>query len=78
VTIDALALRGFAPGQRDAIADGLRAELAHLVAAAAGGAAFAHGRSIAALNLGKMQVKPGESANRLGRMVARRLAKGIC
>ena len=73
ITIDRLALYGFAPDQRDAVAADFRAELARLLATDGAGAAFGESRSLNAL-----KVAPGPDGNAsAGEAAARQLLQGL-
>ena len=75
VTIGRLALRGFDPGQARAVGEGLRAELARLLADPALRPA-ARPRRAPVLRLGALPMAEG-GAGALGRAVARAIARGL-
>lgn len=77
VTIDRLVLRGMDPTARTAFVDGLRRELAHVLADPAARAGMQGSRRTPVLRLGQMPLGDGASGARgLGRSVARAIAKG--
>jgi hypothetical protein len=75
VTIDRLVLRGFAPEQRDGIAQGLEAELRRQLGDPTQAALFAHSRSDAVLRAGT--VRGRHDAHAIGAAAARRIADGL-
>lgn len=77
VTIDRLVLRGMDPAARTAFVDGLRRELAHVLADPAARAGMQGSQRTPVLRLGQMPLGDGASGARsLGRSVARAIAKG--
>jgi hypothetical protein len=77
VTIDELALKGFAPAHRKALVEGLRAELARVLADPASQAGWSP-RNVPALRLGRIAMEPGDAGSRkLGAAVARRISVGV-
>jgi hypothetical protein len=78
VTIDELALKGFEPGQRKALVDGLQGELARALADPATRGDCASSRRTPVLRLGQMAIEPGASGSRkFGSGMARGIAKGL-
>jgi hypothetical protein len=76
VTIDRLVLRGMDPAARKAFVDGLRGELARVLADPAARAEMQASRRTPVLRLGQMLLGDGPSAARgLGRSVARAIGK---
>lgn len=75
VHIDRLVLRGFDAGQRDAIALGFRTGLARQLSQSLDG--VARGRSIAAVDAGRMSLRSDEPADRAGRRMAQRIVERI-
>jgi len=76
VTIDRLVLRGMDPAARTAFVDGLRGELARVLADPAVRAEMQASRRTPVLRLGQMPLAAGPSAARsLGRSVARAIGK---
>jgi hypothetical protein len=73
VHVDAIALRGFTPAQRDGIVSGLREDLARLLSDAAAAGAFGAGRSLPSVNAGRVAFEP-TAATDFGRAAARRIA----
>jgi hypothetical protein len=77
VTIDRLVLRGMDPAARTAFVDGLRRELAQVLADPAAQAEMRASRRTPVLRLGQMPLEDGRAGARgLGRSVARAIAKG--
>jgi len=77
VTIDRLVLRGMDPAARTAFVDGLRRELAHVLADPAARAGMQGSQRTPVLRLGQTPLGDGASGARsLGRSVARAIAKG--
>jgi hypothetical protein len=77
VTIDQLALSGFAPAQRKALVEGLRSELARVLADPAAQAGW-NPRNVPVLRLGQRAIEPGTSGSRkLGAEVARGIGGGV-
>ncbi len=76
VTIDRLALRGMDPAARTAFVDGLRGELARVLADPMTRAAMQRSRRTPVLRLGQVPMGDGPSGARgLGRSVARAIGK---
>jgi hypothetical protein len=76
VTIDRLVLRGMDPAARTAFVDGLRRELAQVLADPAARAEMQGSRRTPVLRLGQMLLGDGPSGARgLGRSVARAIGK---
>jgi hypothetical protein len=74
--IGELVLEGVAAGDRGAVAEALRAELARLVAEGGVPAAWSAGGGAARLDGGSFPLQPGASAAQLGAQVARAVAGG--
>jgi hypothetical protein len=64
VTIDELALTGFAPPERKALVDGLRAELSRALADPAARREWAHAHRTPVIKLGQMTLEPGIAGGR--------------
>jgi hypothetical protein len=64
VTIDRLSLRGFDAAQQKALVEGLKGELARLLADPAARAAAGGSRGTPAVRLGRMPLAPGLSGSR--------------
>lgn len=64
VTIDELALKGFEPGQRRALVEGLQAELSRALAEPGASEAWAQSGRTPALRLGPMTIGPSASGAR--------------
>jgi hypothetical protein len=73
ITIDELSLRGFAPGGRASLAEGLRRELAARLAAP--GALPAEGRGVARVDAGTVEPAPTPGAT--GARVADAVVNGL-
>jgi hypothetical protein len=77
LSIDQLTLRGFEPAERTAIIDGLKTELARVLADPAARAAW-KSRRTPVLRLGKLPFQPGPSGSRnFGGSVARAIGKSV-
>ena len=78
VTIDRLALAGFAPAERAALVEGLKSELARLLSDPTSRAEWARSHRTPALRLGRMPFESGPSGGRkFGGAVARAIGKGL-
>lgn len=78
VKIDRLVLRGLDPAERTAFAEGLRSELARILANPATRAEWSRSRRMPVLRLGKMPLEKGPSGSRkLGGGVASAIQKGM-
>ncbi|MGA8572452.1 MAG: hypothetical protein ACLP7A_05350 [Desulfobaccales bacterium] len=78
VTIDRLALGGFAPAERAALVEGLKSELARLLADPAARAQWARSHRRPVLRLGRMPIESGPSGGRkFGGAVARALGRRL-
>jgi hypothetical protein len=78
VAIDKLVLKGFEPGQREALVDGLQGELARVLADATTRGEWARSRRMPMLSLGRMPLEPGASAGRrFGNGMARGIIRGL-
>jgi hypothetical protein len=72
VTIDALALKGFAPEERKALVNGLQRELSRVLADPTARDAWEQSRRVPVLRLGRMPFEPGKAGGQaLGRGMAR-------
>jgi hypothetical protein len=77
LTVDRIVLRGFEPGDRRAVLDGLQTELSRVLADPATRAGWA-GRRTPVLNLGRVPVSPGPSGGRvLGTRIGGAIGKGL-
>jgi hypothetical protein len=78
LSIDRLVLRGFEPGDRKALVEGLRSELSRVLADPATRAKWARPHRTPVLRLGRMPLDPGPAAaSKFGRGVARAIGKGL-
>ena len=78
VTIDRVVLRGFDAAERQPLVEGLKAELARILADPAARAAWTQSRRTPVLRLGKMQVSRGPvGVRKLGGGIARAIGKGM-
>lgn len=78
LSIDQLVLRGFEPGDRNALVDGLHAELSRVLADPATRADCARSHRTPVLRLGRMPLESGPGAGRkFGMGMARAIAKGL-
>lgn len=78
LSIDRLVMRGFEPGDRNALVQGLEAELSRLLADPAARAEWARSHRTAVLRLGRMPFEPGPAGGRkFGSAVARAIGKGL-
>jgi hypothetical protein len=78
LTIERLVLRGFEPGDRNALVDGLKGELSRVLADPAARAQWACLHRTPILRLGRMQFESGPSAARkLGGNMARAIGRGL-
>jgi hypothetical protein len=78
LTIDRIVLRGFDPGVRKAVTEGLRAELSRVLADPAGRASLGQSRRTPVLKLGSVPVSPGQSGGRvLGTRIGGAIGKGL-
>lgn len=76
--IDRLVLRGIDPMDKHALADGLKMELARVLADPATRAALSQSRRTPVLRLGRMAMQPGMAGARtLGGSVAKAIGKGM-
>jgi hypothetical protein len=78
VTIDRLVLRGFDPGDRKALVEGLQSEVSRVLADPATRAEWARPHRTPVLRLGRLPLEFGHSgARNLGRGVARAIVRGL-
>ena len=78
VTIDRLVLKGFGAAERSALVEGLRGELARVLAEPQARDAWESSRVTPSLRLGRMPFEPGPSGGRkFGAGVARAIGKGL-
>ena len=78
LNIDQLVLRGIEPGDRNALVDGLQAELSRILADPATRGDWARSRRTPVLRLGRIPFESGPSAARkFGGRVARAIGKGL-
>jgi hypothetical protein len=78
VNIDRLVLRGFEPGARKALVDGLHSELSRVLANPAARAAWARAHRTPVLRLGGMPLEAGPDAHRnFGLRLGRAIGKGL-
>jgi hypothetical protein len=78
MTIGELVLKGFEPGDRRAVEEGLQAELARVLADPKARALWARSHRTPVLKLGRMPMEPGAAGRRaLGAGVARSIGKGL-
>jgi hypothetical protein len=78
VTIDELVLKGIAAGDRNALVDGLRSELARVLADPAARAEWASTHRTPVLGLGQFPLESGPSGGRkFGKGMARAIGRGL-
>jgi hypothetical protein len=78
LTIDRVVLRGFEPGDRKALLEGLQTELSRVLADPAGRGSLAQSRRTPVLKLGSVPVSPGPSGGRtLGARIGGAIGKGL-
>lgn len=78
VTIDQIVLRGVDLANRDALLEGLRAELARVLADPTDRAAWARSHRTPVLRPGRMPLEPGAaSARDFGKRLARTVGRGL-
>jgi hypothetical protein len=78
LNIDRIVLRGIDPADRNALTNGLKTELARLLADPATRASMTRSRRTPILRLGKMPLTPGTTgARKLGVQVAKGIGKGL-
>jgi hypothetical protein len=78
LTIDQLVLRGFEPGDRKALVEGLQTELSRVLADRATRAEWARPHRTPVLRLGRMPLEFGLPGRRkFGRGMARAMGKGL-
>ena len=78
LTIDQLLLRGFEPGDRKALVDGLLGELSRVLADPVTRAEWARPHSTPVLRLGGLPLESGGAgARKLGGGVARAIGRGL-
>jgi hypothetical protein len=78
LTVDQLVLRGFEPGERNALVEALRGELARVLANPATRAKWARPHRTPVLRLGALPLESGAAgARRFGGGVARAIGKGL-
>ena len=78
VNIERIVLRGIDPADRQALVNGLKTELARMLADPAERAAISQSRRTPVLRLGKMSMGQGAAgAGALGGGIARAIGKGI-
>lgn len=76
--IDRLVLRGFDPLDQRALANGLKTELARVMASPGMREAMTKSRRTPVMKLGRMAMQPGQAGARaLGVSVARAIGKGM-
>ena len=78
VTIDELVLKGIAAGDRNALVDGLRSELARVLSDPAARAEWAGTHRTPLLRLGQLPLESGPSGGRkFGKSMARAIGRGL-
>jgi len=78
VTIDELVLKGIASGDRNALVDGLRSELARVLSDPATRAEWATTHRTPVLRLGQLPLESGPSGGRtFGKSMARAIGRGL-
>ena len=78
LTIDRVVLRGFEPGDRKTLLEGLQTELSRVLADPATRAALAQPRRMPVMKLGIVPASPGPSGGRiLGTRIGRAIGKGL-
>jgi hypothetical protein len=78
LNIDRLVLKGFEPGDRNALVQGLQAELSRVLADPVTRAEWARSHRTPVLRLGRMPIEPGPAGGRkFGAGLARAIGKGL-
>jgi hypothetical protein len=78
LSIDRLVLKGIDPADRNALVQGLEAELSRVLADPATRAEWARSHRTPVLRLGRMPLEPGPAGGRkFGSAVARAVGKGL-
>ena len=78
LNIDRLILKGFEPGDRNALVQGLQAELSRVLADPATRADWARSHRTPVLRLGRMPIEPGPAGGRkFGGAMAQAIGKGL-
>ena len=78
VTIDELVLKGIAAGDRNALVDGLRSELARVLSDPAARVEWARTHRTPVLRLGQLPLESGPSGGRtFGKSMARAIGRGL-
>jgi hypothetical protein len=77
LNIDRLVLRGFADGERDGFAEGLRAELVRLLAVPDAVRQLASQDGVSRLKIGAVRVGQGANPATAGMRAARGITRGI-
>lgn len=78
VNIDRLVLKGFEPGERKALVEGLQGELSRVLADPAGRAEWVGSHRTPVMRLGAIALEPGLSGGRkFGGAVARAVGRGL-
>jgi hypothetical protein len=78
LNIDRLVLKGFEPGDRNALVQGLQAELSRVLADPVTRAEWARSHRTPVLRLGRMPIEPGPAGGRnFGAELARAIGKGL-
>lgn len=78
VTIDRVKLAGLDPAERTAMVDGLKSELARMLASPQGRAALLRSRRTPVVRLGRMPLTPGPSGGRaFGGGLARAIGRSL-
>jgi hypothetical protein len=77
VHIDRMVLRGFGNADAHAIGDGMRSELARLLADPAAGQRLASLGHVSSLHAGKVRLAPDARPQQLGISAGRAIARGI-
>ena len=78
VTIDELVLKGIAAGDRNALVDGLRSELARVLSDPATSTEWATTHCTPVLRLGQLPLASGPSGGRtFGKRMARAIGRGL-
>ena len=78
INIDCLVLKGIDPADRLALANGIKAELARILADPATRAALSQSRRTPVLRLGRIRLDPGQAgARKFGGGIARAIGKNL-
>ncbi len=78
LTIDQFVFKGFEPGDRNALVEGLQGELSQALTDPVARAEWAHSHRTPVLRLGPMPLEPGPAGSkRFGKGLAKGIGKGL-